>query len=111
MTKRSIQRVGVIILSLVVLGQGTGAQSNDTGRTLSGATRDARGMPLEGVAVSARAVDRTYTTTVFTDEEGNYFFPPLAGGNYRLWAQATGYVTALAEAASMPRRPRVRCLR
>ena len=99
MTKRSVQRVGVIILGLVVLGQGTGAQSNDTGRTLSGATRDARGMPLEGVAVSARAVDKTYTTTVFTDEEGNYFFPPLAGGRYRLWAQATGYVTALAEAA------------
>ncbi len=35
---------------------------------LSGTTRAASGQAMEGVAVSARAVDKTITTTVFTDE-------------------------------------------
>jgi hypothetical protein len=47
--------------------------------------------------MSARAVDTTFTTTVYTDERGEFFFPSLLRGKYRLWAQATGYETARAE--------------
>ena len=56
---------------------------------------DAR--PLEGIAVSARAHGKTYTTTVFTDEEGKYYFPPMQSGHYQLWAQAVGFETGRAE--------------
>ena len=58
----------------------------------------ASGAPLNGVAVSARAVGRTFTTTVYSDEKGEYFFPELERGQYRVWAQATGYETARAGA-------------
>lgn len=59
--------------------------------TLDGTVKAATGEPLEGVAVSTRAAGRTVTTTVFSDAEGRYEFPPLAPGRYKVWAQAEGY--------------------
>ena len=60
--------------------------------TVVGTTVDRE--PMHGVAVSARAIGATVTTTVFTDEQGEYFFPTLDKGEYRAWAQAVGYETA-----------------
>ena len=64
--------------------------------TLAGSIRAADGKALDGVPVSAQAVDKTITTTVFTDEQGQYFFPTLESGPHRVWAQAVGYETARA---------------
>ena len=44
---------------------------------LSGSITSAAGEKLGGVTVSAKAEGATITTTVFTDEAGNYYFPPL----------------------------------
>ena len=30
---------------------------------------------------------------MYTDEQGEYFFPKLESGQYRVWAQAKGYET------------------
>ena len=57
---------------------------------LTGTARTAEGKPLEGVVVSAKAKDSTITTSVFTDEKGEYVFPPLPAAPYRVWAQAVG---------------------
>ena len=54
--------------------------------------------PVGGIAVSARAAGRTFTTTVFSDEDGGFVFPALDDGDYRLWAQGVGFETARAEA-------------
>jgi streptogramin lyase len=64
---------------------------------LIGTVRDAKGGPLGGVAVSARAVGKTITTSVFTDERGRFVFPRLDSGQFNVWAQAVGYETARAE--------------
>ena len=37
------------------------------------------------------------TTSVFTDDRGEYVFPPLESGRYEVWAQAVGYETARAQ--------------
>ena len=73
-------------------------QTRDSDALLAGTTTMVSGTPLNGVAVSARAVDRIFTTTVYSDEKGEYFFPALERGQYRVWAQATGYETARAGA-------------
>ena len=49
---------------------------------------------MEGVTVSARATGSSITTSVFTDADGEYFFPPLSEGQYKVWAQAVGYEAA-----------------
>jgi streptogramin lyase len=106
---RARGRHGLRLVALVALGVGAvaavmtgepaparsararGAQTA-TAVTLSGVIRAPNGSTIEGVAVSARAVDKTFTTTVFSDEQGRYVFPPFGDdGRYQLWAQAVGF--------------------
>jgi len=64
---------------------------------LSGAVKSTAGEAMGGITVSAKAEGQTITTTVFTDDAGNFYFPPLPSGAYRVWAQALGFETAKAE--------------
>ena len=60
-------------------------------QSLSGAIASASGQKLEGVTVSAKREGSTIATSVYTDAAGNYYFPPLPEGKYRVWAQALGF--------------------
>src|SRR6266853_163273 len=60
---------------------------------LSGAIKSADGAALTGVTVSARLDGSNIVTSVFTDDSGNYYFPPLATGKYKVWAQAVTFDT------------------
>jgi streptogramin lyase len=73
------------------------APAQQSGVSLSGSIKSDSGGKLEGVTVSARAEGQTITTSVFTDEEGTYYFPRLAAGKYRVWAQAEGYEAGKSE--------------
>jgi len=70
----------------------SGAQAAD--QVLSGAISSASGQKLEGVTVSAKRDGSTITTSVYTDEAGNYYFPPLAEGKYQVWANSLGFENA-----------------
>jgi virginiamycin B lyase len=61
---------------------------------LSGTVKASDGKVMSGVTVSAKPDGGTVTTTVFTDENGKYFFPALPNGHYRVWAQALSFSTA-----------------
>src|SRR5438874_7900440 len=61
---------------------------------LAGTITSASGEKMGGVTVSAKAEGATITTSVYTDETGNYYFPPLPEGKYRVWAQAVTFQTA-----------------
>src|SRR5438132_13953591 len=63
-------------------------------QSLSGTITSATGEKLGGVTVSAKRDGTTITTSVYTDQDGNYYFPPLADGKYLVWAQALGFETA-----------------
>src|SRR5207237_4637773 len=58
---------------------------------LSGTIAARSGQKLEGVTVSAKREGSTIATSVYTDAAGNYYFPPLPAGKYRVWAQALGF--------------------
>src|SRR5829696_85687 len=64
---------------------------------LSGTVATTAGEKMGGVTVSAKADGSTITTTVFTDEAGAYYFPPMTAGKYRIWAQALAFETANGE--------------
>ena len=64
---------------------------------LSGTIKSALGQKMNGVTVSAKAEGQTITTSVFTDESGDYYFPGLKPGRYRVWAQADGFGTGRGE--------------
>ena len=81
---RSILLAGAASLAVT-----TGAQAAD--QLLSGAITSASGQRLEGVTVSAKQDGLTITTSVYTDESGRYYFPPMPVGTYHVWAQALGF--------------------
>jgi streptogramin lyase len=60
---------------------------------LMGTIHGADGKPMNGVAITAQASDQTFKTTVYTDEKGEYVFPHLVTGSYKVWAQAAGFTT------------------
>jgi virginiamycin B lyase len=74
------------------------SQSAPPSAVLSGTVVSAEGKPLEGIGVSARGVNNTFTTTVYTDDAGRYVFPPMESGQYKIWAQAVGFETFKADA-------------
>jgi streptogramin lyase len=61
---------------------------------LNGTIKSSDGKAMGGVTVSAKPDGGTVTTTVFTDEAGQYYFPELPAGHYKVWAQALSYQTA-----------------
>jgi virginiamycin B lyase len=61
---------------------------------LTGAVTGPTGQKVEGVLISARKDGSTITTTVYTDLNGEYFFPAMADGKYHVWAQTLGFQTA-----------------
>lgn len=69
------------------------------GAAVSGIVKDQNENLMEGVVVSARQEGKTITTSVFTDEQGRYVFPPMENGKYQIWAQAIGFETARGEMA------------
>ncbi|HVB33681.1 MAG TPA: carboxypeptidase regulatory-like domain-containing protein [Patescibacteria group bacterium] len=58
---------------------------------LTGSVQSASGEKMAGVTVSARRVGSNITTSVFTDGQGNYYFPAMDSGKYKVWAQADSY--------------------
>ena len=64
---------------------------------LTGTITSSTGERMAGVTVSAKGVGAPVTTSVFTDQQGDYHFPPLPAGKYRVWAQALTFATARGE--------------
>ena len=64
---------------------------------LSGTIASATGEKMGGVTVSAKAEGSLITTTVYSDEAGAYYFPPLPQGKYKVWAQALSFELELSD--------------
>jgi streptogramin lyase len=95
MTKSGIFTSASMIAIATVLGGATFVPNKAYADSiLTGTITSANGEKMGGVTVSAKADGATITTSVYTDDSGNYYFPPLADGQYRVWAQALTFQTA-----------------
>src|SRR5437764_3612583 len=83
--------------SLVVATFAAPMAAHAEDQLLTGTITSLSGEKLGGVTVSAKEEGTTITTSVYTDETGNYYFPPLPAGKYRVWAQALSFETAKGE--------------
>jgi streptogramin lyase len=99
----SLERVpGILILAIMAgvlaVSISAGAYGADeNGALLAGAVKSDSGEKMSGVTVSAKAQGRTITTSVFTDQQGDYYFPQMAPGEYQVWAQADSFDTVRAK--------------
>ena len=81
----------ILLAAAAILLMVTAAHAAD--QVLTGVISSS-GQKLEGVTVSAKMEGSTITTSIYTDEKGAYYFPPLPAGKYKVWAQALGFETA-----------------
>ncbi len=90
MRKVTLRLLDVAVYSVCIL---LGSMSIDVvaENRLEGTITSASGETLYGVVVTAHAAGKTYSTSVFTNDNGMYNFPSLEQGNYKVWAQATGF--------------------
>src|SRR6266481_4169893 len=83
-----------LLASVAGLVVGFAASGASADQLLTGSITSASGQKLEGVQVAAKKEGATITTSVYTDQNGDYFFPSMADGKYQVWAQALGFHTA-----------------
>ena len=97
---KAIGVAALILLVATLFSAQTGAlQEGAATGTITGSVKSADGTAMEGVGVSARHQSQTWTTTVYTNRAGNFAFPALPPGQYRLWAQTVGFEAASADQA------------
>jgi len=65
---------------------------------LSGTVKSSKESRWRALASPLETPAKRSHTTVYTDQSGRYFFPPVSSGQYKLWAQAVGFETATSEA-------------
>src|SRR5580704_16842375 len=90
---RSFTMIGTVFAAAMSATAMTPLAAQAADAVLSGTIKSADGAALGGVTVSARADGANIATSVFTDEAGNYYFPPMAEGKYKVWAQAITFDT------------------
>jgi streptogramin lyase len=84
----------LLATAAAVLATTSAAQAD---QILSGTITSASGQKLDGIVVSAKKIGSTITTSVYSDTTGNYYFPPMADGQYNVWAQALGFEQSKAQ--------------
>ena len=82
-------RILIPLGAVLMVAVGWAAQSPSNAGSASdtplrGTVKSADGAPMEGVAVSMRANGKNVRTTVYTDLNGKYYFPPLESDQYNV---------------------------
>ncbi len=85
----------VTVLMLCPSARAHGADENSS--LLAGTVKSDAGEKMAGATVSAKAEGKAITTSIFTDQQGDYYFPPMLAGQYEVWAQADTFATARAK--------------
>src|SRR5271154_3607826 len=92
----SLSQLNVVLLLLATLAPGR-LQSQITVGTILGTITDSTGAALPGVVVRVVNVDQGLQREGATNGQGDYVFPDLPLGNYRLTAQAKAFETLVRE--------------
>jgi streptogramin lyase len=87
---------GAMATALVLSASARAYGADENGALLAGTVKSDSGEKMGGVTVSAKVEGKTITTSVFTDQQGDYYFPPMPAGEYEVWAQADTFATARA---------------
>src|SRR5262245_38901552 len=84
-------RFGVIVLSVFLGGAPAFAQVSATTGSINGKVSDATGGVLPGVTVTIASTNMQGTRTAVTDEGGDYRFPAVPPGDYKITYELGGF--------------------
>src|SRR5580693_9453447 len=72
----------MIVAMIVAMIHPTASAAAASGDFLTGTLRSDSGEKMGGVVVSAQAEGKLIITSVYTDEQGRYYFPAMDSGKY-----------------------------
>ncbi len=84
--------LGLFVLILMIAGM---AYAQVTTGTISGVVKDSTGAVLPGAAVTVKNLNTGLTRTIVCDDQGRYYAPNLALGDYELQAELMGFQTEI----------------
>lgn len=90
-------RIGVVVFSLVLTAGPVFAQVSATTGSINGRVSDASGAVLPGVTVTVSSPSMQGTRTAVTDAQGDYRFPAVPPGDYRITYELTGFSSVVRE--------------
>ena len=90
-------RVSALVLSLLLAASTAFAQVSATTGSINGKVSDSSGGVLPGVTVTIASPNMQGTRTDVTDDGGDYRFPAVPPGTYRLTYELTGFGTVVRE--------------
>ena len=93
MRGRSIP-LAVFTLLLMLAGLTASVRAQAVYGSIIGTVSDPQGAAVAGATVSVTDLTKNQTTTVRTNEEGNYTVTHLIPGRYRVKIEAQGYKTS-----------------
>src|ERR1041384_2286025 len=79
----------------------------DTG-TIAGSVRDSQGASVASAAVTFTEIDTNAVAKTQTDASGDYAFPPLRPGTYKIVAEEQGFKTATRNTITLKVQDRLR---
>ena len=85
-----------IITSLLLLTAWTASAQFDNAVIL-GTIRDAKGGLVSGATIKAENKQTGFSATAKTGDDGNYLFPSLRIGSYKISAEQAGFSNAVAD--------------
>lgn len=94
-----IHRLGRTFLFLAILA--APAFSQFEGGSILGTVRDTSGGVIQGAKITLTNLDTNISATAATDSNGNYEFPAVRVGRYKVTAELQGFSTAVANDVQM----------
>ena len=93
---RSVQKSGaLVVLTIATLLMAPVVTAQETSGAIRGTVADEYGTPIAGAVVEAVGPVGTVSTT--SDGQGEYRFPRVAAGDYRVSSKFEGYIDATAD--------------
>ncbi|HEV8483858.1 MAG TPA: TonB-dependent receptor [Blastocatellia bacterium] len=91
-------KIGLTVISLLLLtGMSVGVKAQAIYGSIIGSVTDPRGAAVSGATVTVTDLTKNQTTTVQTNDEGNYTVTHLIPGRYTVKIEAQGYKTSTQE--------------
>ncbi|OGD13969.1 MAG: hypothetical protein A2W20_05940 [Candidatus Aminicenantes bacterium RBG_16_66_30] len=90
------KKISFILAIVLLLAPVVFSQSRDTG-AIRGSVKDDQGQPLPGVNVTISSPNLMGTRAFITDANGEFRFPAIPPGDYKIRAEIQGFVTTIRE--------------
>lgn len=94
MTRKCIQLFLLPLLLMWVASPSLAGAPAGGVDSITGTIKSSDGIAMEGVTVTAQAAGASFRVSVFSNADGDYHFPELNAGDYKVWAQSVGYLKA-----------------